>query len=58
MEYALPHGVIMDEYRDYLAKEPKDYPHGSQDQDIIRYLEPKLYPQLRVDYQNKMAFRG
>lgn len=58
MEYALPHGVIMDEYRDYLAKEPKDYPHGSQDQDIIRYLEPKLYPQLRVDYQNKMAFRS
>ena len=48
----------MDEYRDYLAKKPVDYPHGSQDQDIIRYLEPKLYPQLRVDYQNKMAFRG
>ena len=58
MEYALPDGVIMDEYREYLAKEPKDYPHGSQDQDIIRYLEPKLYPRLKVDYENRMAFRS
>ena len=48
----------MDDYRDYLAREPKDYPKGSQDQDIIRYLEPKFYPQLRVDYQNQMAFRS
>jgi hypothetical protein len=58
MQYALPHGVIMDEYRDYLATEPKDYPHGSQDQDIIRYLEPKFYPRMKVDYENQMAFRS
>ena len=58
IKYAIPHGVTMDDYRDYLAREPKDYPKGSQDQDIIRYLEPKFYPQLRVDYQNQMAFRS
>ena len=58
IKYAIPHGVTMDDYRDYLAREPKDYPKGSQDQDIIRYLEPKFYPQLKVDYQNQMAFRS
>ena len=58
IKYAIPHGVTMDDYRDYLVREPKDYPKGSQDQDIIRYLEPKFYPQLKVDYQNQMAFRS
>ena len=58
MEYAYPPGVTMDEYRDYLASQPKDYPKGSQDQDIFRFLEPKFYPRLKVDYQNKMAYRG
>ena len=58
MEYAYPPGVTMDEYRDYLANQPKDYPKGSQDQDIFRFLEPEFYPRLKVDYQNKMAYRG
>ena len=58
MKYAVPSGVTMGEYRDYLATEPKDYPKGSQDQDIFRYLEPKFYPRMQVDYQNKMAFRS
>jgi len=57
MNYALPHGVTMDDYREYLNSNPKNYPQGSQDQDIIRFLEPKFYPRLKVDYQNKMAFR-
>ena len=38
--------------------EPKDYPKGSQDQDIFRYLEPDFYPHLRVDYDNQMAYRS
>jgi len=58
MKYAVPSGVTMDEYRDYLDSEPKDYPKGSQDQDIFRYIEQKFYPQMKVDYQNKMAFRS
>jgi len=58
MKYALPHGVTMDDYRDYLSSQPKDYPKGSQDQDIFRYIEKKFYPQIKVDYDNKMAFRS
>ena len=58
MKYAIPHGVTMDDYRDYLNGQPKDYPTGSQDQDIFRYIEKKFHPQIKVDYQNKMAFRS
>ena len=42
MKYAIPHGVTMDEYRDYLSSKPSDYPKGSQDQDIFRYIEKKF----------------
>jgi hypothetical protein len=58
MEYAIPHGVTMNEYREYLESKPEDYPKGSQDQDIFRYMEPDFYPLLRVDYNNQMAFRS
>ena len=46
-----------DDYREYLDSKPKDYPKGSQDQDIFRYLEPHFYPRIKVDYENRMAFR-
>ncbi len=58
MKYAIPHGVTMDEYRNYLNNNPLNYPQGSQDQDIFRFLEPKFYPRLKVDYKNKMAYRS
>ena len=58
MKYAIPHGVTMDDYRDYLDSLPEDYPKGSQDQDIFRYIEPKFHPHLKVDYENHMAFRS
>ena len=58
MKYAIPHGVTMDDYREYLKNEPFDYPKGSQDQDIFRYIELKFYPKVKVDYQNKMAYRS
>ena len=48
----------MGEYHTYLSSNPKNYPQGSQDQDIFRFLEPKFYPRLKVDYQNKMAYRS
>ncbi len=57
IKYAIPHGVTMSEYYDWLKTNPKDYPKGSQDQDIFRFLEPKFYPRLKVDYDNKMAYR-
>jgi hypothetical protein len=58
MKYAIPHGVTMDDYREYLSSQPEDYPKGSQDQDIFRFIEPKFYPRVKVDYENKMAFRS
>tara|TARA_Y100001938_G_C8070468_1_gene422758 strand:- start:1521 stop:1931 length:411 start_codon:yes stop_codon:yes gene_type:complete len=58
MKYAVPHGVTMDEYRGYLGSRPDDYPKGSQDQDIFRYIEKKFYPRMKVDYDNQMAFRS
>ena len=58
IKYAIPHGVTMDEYRNYLNSNPPNYPQGSQDQDIFRFLEPKFYPRLKVDYENKMAHRS
>ena len=58
MKYAIPHGVTMDDYRGYLASEPKDYPIGSQDQDIFRFIEPIFHPYIKIDYENKMAFRS
>ena len=58
IKYAIPHGVTMDKYREYLESKPEDYPRGSQDQDIFRYIEPKFYPRMKVDYQNLMAYRS
>ena len=58
MKYAVPPGVIMGEYHSWLETNPKDYPKGSQDQDIFRYIEPKFYPRVKVDYDNNMAFRS
>ena len=58
MKYAIPHGVTMGEYHKWLETNPKDYPKGSQDQDVFRYIEQKFYPRMKVDYSNQMAFRS
>jgi hypothetical protein len=58
MKYITPHGCLMAEYRDYLSTTPSNYPIGSQDQDIFRYIQPKFYPELQVDYKNLMAYRS
>jgi len=58
INYATPPGVTFAGYREYLNSNPIDYPRGSQDQDIFRFLEPKFYPRLKVDYQNLMAYRS
>jgi len=41
-----------------LRSNPENYPQGSQDQDIFRFVESKFYPRLKVDYQNLMAYRS
>jgi hypothetical protein len=58
IRYITPHGVTMDNYRDYLKSMPSNYPIGAQDQDIFRYLEPKFYPKILVDYKNLIAYRS
>jgi len=58
MKYIEPHGVTMDKYHQYLLDKPKEYPVGSQDQDIFRYIQPKFHPRLKVDFLNKMAYRS
>lgn len=58
MKYVVTHGVTMDKYREYLSSNPVSYPQGSQDQDIFRFIEPKFYPRLKVDYKNLMAYRS
>jgi len=57
-KYITPHGTTMDMYSEYLKSNPGNFPIGAQDQDIFRYIEPKFYPDLKVDYENKLAFRS
>jgi hypothetical protein len=57
MKYAIPHGTIMDEHQEYLKSNPVDFPRRTDDQCILRFLEPKFYPRLKVDYENLMAYR-
>lgn len=56
-KYVDPHGVTMDKYTDYINSAPDNYPVGSQDQDIFRYIQPSFHPRLKVDYENKIAYR-
>ena len=58
LQYAFPHGTIMDEHPEWLSKNPPGFPIGSDDQCILRYIEPKFYPRMKVDYQNLMAYRS
>jgi hypothetical protein len=50
----LGHGVLSTRLCDELA----EYPRGSQDQDILRYLHPEFYPDMQIDYDNRLAFRN
>ncbi len=50
----LGHGVFNTE----LCARLPDYPKGSQDQDILRYIHPQFYPDMQIDYDNELAFRN
>ncbi len=50
----LGHGV----FNTALCQRLPDYPRGSQDQDILRYLHPRFYPDMQIDYDNELAFRN
>jgi hypothetical protein len=50
----LGHGVTSNK----LCERLPEYPKGSQDQDILRYLHPEFYPDMQIDYDNALAFRN
>ena len=50
----LGHGVFNTE----LCRRLPEYPKGSQDQDILRYIHPQFYPHMQIDYDNELAFRN
>jgi len=58
IKYAIPHGATPADIREYYISNPIDYPRGSTDQNIFRFLEPKFYPRIKVDYKNLMAYRS
>lgn len=51
---SLGHGV----FNTRLCERLPDYPKGSQDQDILRYIHPQFYPDMQIDYDNELAFRN
>ena len=58
LAYEMCFNNSFEEYREWLTKPNPNYPAGGYDQDIFRFLEPKFYPQLKVDHKNLMAYRG
>ncbi len=58
LKYCTDDDCTIGNWYDYLRSNPPNFPIGVSDQDIFRYLEPKFYPRIKVDYENKMAFRG
>jgi hypothetical protein len=41
-----------------LCEELENWPVGSTDQDILRYLHPQFYPDMDIDYRNELAYRN
>jgi hypothetical protein len=50
----LGHGVFSKK----LCERLPEYPKGSQDQDILRYIHPEFYPDMQIDFGNELAFRN
>lgn len=45
-------------YNKNLCERLPEYPKGSQDQDILRYIHPRFYPDMQIDWDNALAFRN
>ena len=50
----LGHGV----FNTALCRKLPDFPKGSQDQDILRFIHPRFYPDMQIDSNNELAFRN
>jgi hypothetical protein len=58
LNYCTGNDCSNNDWQKYLKSEPVDFPVGGSDQDMFRFLEPKYYPRVKVDYRNIMAYRG
>lgn len=64
--YITPYSLTAAEYRakgralhNYtICKLLPDFPKGSVDQDIFRYIHDKFYPRMEVDYANHLVYRN
>jgi hypothetical protein len=45
-------------YNMELCERLPEFPKGCQDQDILRYIHPQFYPDMKIDYDNELAFRN
>ena len=41
-----------------LCKELPEFPKNADDQNILRFLHPKYYPRMAIDYHNEIFFRN
>lgn len=41
-----------------LCEKLSNFPEGSGDQDILRFLHPKFYPEMDIDYRNELVYRN
>ena len=58
LNYCTDNDCMTHNWQEYLKSKPVNFPVGGADQDIFRFLEPKYYPRVKVDYRNIMAYRG
>ena len=63
MEYITDHDLSRDEYWDlcdhgsHYERLP-EFPKGiGSDQVILRYLHPRFYPRMKIDYKDRLAIR-
>lgn len=63
IEYITEHDLSRDEYRELRQKESlcerlSSFPKGvGSDQVILRYLHPRFYPRMKIDYKGRLALR-
>lgn len=63
VEYITDHDLTREEYWDmcdygYHYERLPEFPKGvGSDQVILRYLHPKFYPRMKIDYKGKLAIR-
>ena len=63
MQYVTDHDLSREEYRELrrngcLCERLPSFPEGvGDDQVIFRYLHPKFYPRMKIDYRGRLALR-